>query len=232
MSNPDALVADARRNIEDLGAVGMQIYTNVSGKPLDRPEFEPFFEYMASTGKPVWMHPSRGANFTDYLEEDQSEYEIWWTFGWPYETSAAMARLVFSGMFDRHPALKIITHHAGGMVPFFEGRVGAGWDQMGARTTDKDLKKVLKALKRPHLEYFKEYYADTASFGSQKAIEHAIEFFGENRVLFASDAPFDPEGGPMYIRDTIDILDRLDISETLRCKIYQDNAVELLGLKL
>jgi len=232
MSNPDAMVEDARRNIEDLGAVGMQIFTNVSGKPLDRPEFEPFFEYMASTGKPIWMHPSRGANFTDYLDEEQSEYEIWWTFGWPYETSAAMARLVFSGLFDRHPGLKIITHHAGGMVPFFEGRVGPGWDQMGARTTDKDLKKVLKALKRPHLEYFKEYYADTASFGSQKAIEHAIEFFGENRVLFASDAPFDPEGGPMYIRDTINILDRMDITDELRQKIYQDNAVDLLGLNL
>lgn len=232
MSNPAAMVEDARRNIEDLGAVGMQIFTNVSGKPLDSPEFDPFFEYMNSIDKPIWMHPSRGANFTDYLTEEQSEYEIWWTFGWPYETSAAMARLVFSGLFDKYPRLKIITHHAGGMVPFFEGRVGPGWDQMGARTTDKDLKKVLKSLKRPHLEYFKEYYADTASFGSQKAIEHAIEFFGENRVLFASDAPFDPEGGPMYIRETIKILDRMDISDELRNKIYQDNAVELLGLSL
>ena len=232
MSNPAAMVEDARRNIEDLGAVGMQIFTNVSGKPLDSPEFDPFFKYMNSIDKPIWMHPSRGANFTDYLIEEQSEYEIWWTFGWPYETSAAMARLVFSGLFDKYPRLKIITHHAGGMVPFFEGRVGPGWDQMGARTTDKDLKKVLKSLKRPHLEYFKEYYADTASFGSQKAIEHAIEFFGENRVLFASDAPFDPEGGPMYIRETIKILDRMDISDELRKKIYQDNAVELLGLSL
>jgi aminocarboxymuconate-semialdehyde decarboxylase len=143
-----------------------------------------------------------------------------------------MARLVFSGTFDRHPNLKIITHHAGGMIPFFEGRVGAGWDQMGARTTAKDLQKVLKALKRPHLEYFKEFYADTASFGSQKAIEHAIEFFSEDRVMFASDAPFDPEGGPMYIRDTMAVIDRMDISDAARQKIYQDNAVELLGLKL
>jgi aminocarboxymuconate-semialdehyde decarboxylase len=232
MSNPEKMVEDARRNIEDLGAVGMQIFTNVMGKPLDFPEFDPFFEYMASTGKPIWMHPSRGANFTDYLTEEQSEYEIWWTFGWPYETSAAMARLVFSGTFDRHPNLKIITHHAGGMIPFFEGRVGAGWDQMGARTTSRDLQKVLKALKRPHLEYFKEFYADTASFGSQKAIEHAIEFFSEDRVMFASDAPFDPEGGPMYIRDTMAVIDRMDISDAARQKIYQDNAVELLGLKL
>jgi len=232
MSNPDAMVEDARRNIEDLGACGMQIFTNVSGKPLDAPEFAPFFDYMHSTGKPLWMHPARGANFPDYLTENQSEYEIWWTFGWPYETSAAMARMVFSGFFDRWPGLKIITHHAGGMVPFFEGRVGPGWDQMGARTTDRDLAAVRKGLKRPHLDYFREFLADTASFGSRKAIEHAIEFFGEDRVLFASDAPFDPEGGPMYIRETIRILEEMEIDEGLRRKLFQDNAVRLLGLDI
>ena len=232
MSNPKNLVKDAQRNIEELGALGMQIFTNVSGKPLDLPEFDPFFEYMASVNKPVWMHPSRGASFPDYLTEEKSEYEIWWTFGWPYETSAAMARLVFSGHFDRFPNLKIITHHAGGMIPFFEGRVGPGWDQMGARTTDKDLAAVRKSLKRPHLEYFKDFYADTASFGSRKAIEHAIEFFGEDNVVFASDAPFDPEGGPMYIRDTINLLDGMDISQNTRQKIYQDNIVRMTGLKL
>jgi uncharacterized protein len=232
MTNPDHLVEECRRACEELGAVGMQIFTNVSGKPLDLEEYEPFFEYMASAGKPVWLHPARGEAFADYQSEERSEYEIWWTFGWPYETSAAMARLVFSRMFDKYPGLKVITHHAGGMVPFFEGRVGPGWDQMGKRTTDRDLAAVRKALKRPHLDYFREFYADTASFGSRKAIEHAIDFFGEDRVLFASDAPFDPEGGPMYIRETIRILDELDISDDLRRKLYQDNAVRLLGLQL
>jgi predicted TIM-barrel fold metal-dependent hydrolase len=230
MNNPDALVAESKRAIEELGAVGMQIFTNVAGKPLDLPEFEPFFGYMASIGKPVWLHPARGENFPDYLSEKRSEYEIWWTFGWPYETSAAMARLVFSRIFDKYPDVKVITHHAGGMVPFFEGRVGPGWEQMGKRTTDRDLAAVLKALRRPHLDYFKDFYADTASFGSRRAIEHAIEFFGEDHVLFASDAPFDPEGGPMYIRETTRILDSLDVSEETRRKIYQDNAVKLLGL--
>jgi aminocarboxymuconate-semialdehyde decarboxylase len=229
LSAPDASVAECRRAIEELGAVGMQIYTNVDGKPLDLPEFAPFFEYMAAAGKPIWLHPARGQDFPDYLAESRSEYEIWWTFGWPYETSAAMARMVFSRFFDRFPGLKIVTHHAGGMVPFFEGRVGPGWDQMGKRTTDRDLSGTLRTLKRPHLEYFREFYADTASFGSRKAIEHAVEFFGRDRVLFASDAPFDPEGGPMYIRETIRIIEALE-DEELKGKIFQDNAVRLLGL--
>ncbi|MBL4725883.1 MAG: amidohydrolase [Rhizobiaceae bacterium] len=232
ISNPDAMVEESRRAIEDLGAVGMQIYTNVAGAPLDLAEYEPFFEYMAKSGKMVWMHPARGQNFSDYLTEDRSEYEIWWTFGWPYETSAAMARMVFSGLFDKYPGLKVLTHHAGGMVPFFEGRVGAGWDQMGKRTTDRDLSVARTNLNKPHLEYFKDFYADTASFGSVKAIEHAIEFFGEDHVLFASDAPFDPEGGPMYIRETIKIIDNMDISDELRYKLYQGNAEKMLGIKL
>jgi predicted TIM-barrel fold metal-dependent hydrolase len=232
LSHPGGMVEESRRAIEELGAVGMQIFTNVQGKPLDLAEFEPFFAYMERAGKPVWLHPARGENFPDYLTETRSEYEIWWTFGWPYETSVAMARMVFSKMLDKFPDLKAITHHAGGMVPFSEGRVGPGWDQLGKRTTDRDLGKILKELKRPHLAYFKDFYADTATFGSRRAIEHAIEFFGEDRVLFASDAPFDPEGGPMYIRETIKILDTLDVSEDVRRKLYQDNAVKLLGLKI
>ncbi len=232
ISNGAAMVEESRRAVEDLGAVGMQVYTNVDGRPLDHPEFLPFFEYMAAAGKPVWLHPARGETFPDYQSEDRSEYEIWWTFGWPYETSAAMARMVFSGLFDRCPGLRVITHHAGGMVPFFEGRVGPGWDQMGARTSGRDLAAVRKGLKRPHLEYFREFYADTASFGSRAAIEHAVEFFGEDRVLFASDAPFDPEGGPMYIRETLRCLDEARITDAQRRKILQDNAAELLGLSV
>jgi len=232
LSDMDACVDECRRAIEELGAVGMQIFTNVAGKPLDLPEFEPFFEYMANAGKVVWMHPARSADFPDYLTEKRSEYEIWWTFGWPYETSAAMARMVFSRLFDKFPKLKVLTHHAGGMVPYFEGRVGPGWDQMGARTSDRDLAAVRKALRRPHLAYFKDFYADTATFGSRKAIEHAIEFFGEDHVFFASDAPFDPEGGPMYIRETIRILEEMDISESTRRKLFQDNAMSLLGLSV
>lgn len=230
MNNPDALIEECRRAIDDLGAAGMQIFTNISGKPVDLPEYAPFFDYMAKAGKPIWLHPARAQNFSDYESESRSEYEIWWTLGWPYESSAAMARMVFSGMFDKYPGLKVITHHAGGMIPYFEGRVGPGWDQLGKRTSDRDLTGVLKALKRPHLDYFKEFYADTASFGSRKAIEHAIEFFGEDRVVFASDAPFDPEGGPMYIRETLRILDALDVTEEVRHKLYHGNAEKLLGL--
>ncbi|MCD4719581.1 MAG: amidohydrolase [Desulfobacula sp.] len=230
MNNPEACFEEIDRVIMDLKAVGVQIFTNVNGKPLDLPEFKPLFEKMEQYDLPIWVHPIRGADFTDYLTEDQSEYEIWWTLGWPYETSALMARLVFSKYFDMFPNLKIITHHMGGMIPYFEGRIGPGWDQLGARTSDKDLSVILKELKKPHLEYFKMFYADTALFGSVAGTKCGLDFFGVDNVLFASDSPFDPEKGPGFIRETIKIVDELPISDRDRQKIYEGNARKLLKL--
>jgi predicted TIM-barrel fold metal-dependent hydrolase len=177
---------------------------------------------------PIWLHPYRGADFPDYLTEQASEYEIWWTFGWPYDTSAAMARMVFAGLFDKWPTLKVIAHHMGAMVPYFAGRVGPGWDQLGARTSDRDLSQVLKGLKKRPLDYFKMFYADTALFGAFDATVCGLNFYGVPKVLFASDAPFDPEKGPMYIRETIAIVDKLPVSNEERERIYWKNAAELL----
>jgi aminocarboxymuconate-semialdehyde decarboxylase len=226
----DAGVAETERAIRDLGALGTQVYSNVAGKPLDRPEFEAFFEAMNRLRQPIWLHPSRGADHPDYMDEKKSLYEIWWTFGWPYETSTAMARLVFSRTLDKYPNLKIIAHHLGAMVPYFEGRVGPGWDQLGKRTSDEDYFSLLKSLKKRPLNYFKEdFYADTAVFGSKAATVCGVEFYGVDHVVFASDCPFDPEQGPGYIRDTIKILDSLDFSKEERDKIYFGNLEKLTG---
>lgn len=232
LRDPDFAVQEARRAIKELGACGIQIPGNVSGQALDAPEFRPVFQEMERLGKPIWIHPARTANIPDFSSEQKSLYEIWWTFGWPYESSAAQARIVFSKMLDEMPKLKFVIHHAGGMVPFFDGRVGPGWSMLGARTSDANYRPLLKELKRPHLEYFKKFfYADTATFGSRAALECAISFYGVGHVLFASDAPFDPEGGPMYIRETIRAIDALDLSRADREAIYYKNAQKLLGIK-
>ena len=230
MNDPKAALDECKRALQTLGARGVQVYSNAAGKPLDAPEFSPLFDAMAAYDLPIWMHPARGADFPDYKTEPKSKYEIWWTFGWPYETSVAMARLVFSGLFDRHPGIKIITHHMGGMVPYFEGRVGPGWDQLGTRTSDEDYTVLLKKLKKRPFDYFKMFYADTAVFGSVSATRCGLDFFGVDNVLFASDAPFDPEKGPMYIRETIKIIDGLGISADERDRIYYRNAQRLLKL--
>ncbi len=230
LSDPDAALTELERAIKDLKAVGVQFFSNVKGAPLDLPEFEPLFAKMADFDLPIWIHPARAANFPDYLTEKKSKYEIWWTFGWPYETSAAMARIVFAGYFDKYPNLKIIAHHLGGMIPYFEGRVGPGWDQLGSRTSDEDYTVLLKQLKKRPLDYFKMFYADSAVFGSAAATKCGLAFFGADNVLFASDSPFDPEKGPGYIRETIKVINELPISDTDRQKIFEGNARRLLKL--
>ena len=230
LNDPDAAAHETGRAIRDLGARGIQLYSNVRGKPIVAPEFLPLFEAMAGYDLPIWLHPYRGSDFPDYSTETRSLYEIWWTFGWLYETSAAMARIVFEGLFDRFPNLAIITHHMGAMAPYCEGRLGPGWDQLGARTSDEDLSVVLKRLKKRPIDYFRMFYADTALFGAYDATVCGLGFFGADRVLFASDSPFDPEKGPMYIRETIGIVDRLPITPEERERIYWGNAVRLLKL--
>jgi predicted TIM-barrel fold metal-dependent hydrolase len=231
MNDPQGLLVEAERAIKDLGAVGVQVYSNVLGRPLDKPETMPLFDLMARLDRPVWIHPARGADFPDYRSEPKSHYEIWFIFGWPYETSVAMSHLVFSGLFDRHPNIKIITHHLGGMIPYFEGRVGPGWDQLGTRTSDEDYTLLLKKLKKRPLEYFRMFYADTALFGAREATICGLKFFGVEKTLFASDSPFDPEKGPGYIRSTIEIIDSLDLTPEHRQAIYEGNARRLLKLK-
>ena len=225
LTDVDSSILEARRAVKDLGARGIQIFTNIAGKPLDDPAYFPVFDALAEIDLPIWLHPVRTSAMTDYPAEQKSRYEMWWCFGWPYDTSVAMSRLVFSGLFDRHPKIKIVTHHCGGMIPYFDGRVDAGLAVLGSRTSDEDYSKVLSSLKRPHLDYFRDFYADTAMFGGKYGIACGLEFFGADHVVFATDTPLGP------IKPTLDVVDKLDLdAEGLR-KIYSGNAEKLLKMK-
>ena len=235
MNNVKAALAEIERAIEKLDARGIQIMTNVNGRPLDDPEFSPIFEKLQDYDLPIWMHPTRPQKFADYPSETGSKFDIWWCFGWPYETSAAMARMVFSGFFDRWPKLKIITHHLGAMVPFLEARVGLGFDQLGSREGavpeyEEIITNMKKKGRRP-VDYFKMFFGDTAINGSKAGTRCGIEFFGCDHVLFGTDCPFDPLGGPLFIRDIIKVLDTIDIDADARAKIYHLNAERMLRLK-
>jgi aminocarboxymuconate-semialdehyde decarboxylase len=153
MNAPDAAVTETYRAVKDLNALGVQVFTNVNGRALDHPEYFQIFRACYELDVPIFLHPARGAATPDYIDEERSAYEIWWAFGWPYETSVAQARLVFSGLLDKLPGIKILTHHMGGMMPFFAGRTGPGWQVLGARTSGLEgdrYARILKGLKKPH----------------------------------------------------------------------------------
>ncbi len=224
LQDPEAAIAEGRRAITELGAKGVQIFTNVAGRPLDEAQFAPIFALAAEHDLPLWLHPARTADMTDYRSEPKSRYEMWWCFGWPYDTSVAMARMVFCGLFDRHPSLKIITHHLGGMIPYYDGRVGPGLDVLGSRTQDEDYTQVLPSLKRPHLDYFRDFYGDTAMFGGTSGLASGLEFFGAEHVVFATDAPLGP------IMPTINALRARGLAEGDLDNIMSGNARRLMRM--
>ncbi len=233
LDDPERAIEEAERAFTELGAVGVQVYSHVKGKPLDLPEFDDFWAMVAKHDKLVQVHPNRTSAWPDYPTETRSKYEIWWAFGWEYDLSAFCARIVFSGVLERWQNLKFLIHHGGAMIPHFAGRVGPGWDQLGARTPEAqkaDVETPYPLTKRP-LDYFKMFYADTATFGAADPLLTSIKFFGVDRTLFASDSPYDPEKGPGFIRSTIAALEGFDtLTEADKAAIYTGNPTRLFGL--
>jgi predicted TIM-barrel fold metal-dependent hydrolase len=222
-----AALAEIER-ADAMGAIGFQLCTHMRGTPLDHPRFAPVFDEIARRRLAIWLHPVRGPT-PDYPTEAKSRYEIWWCFGWPYDSSVAMSRLVFSGLFDRHPDLKIITHHMGAMIPYFEGRIVQGWGlEMGSRTPPADADLLPGPLHRPAQDYFKMFYADTALSGAVGATRCGLDYFGADKVVFASDFPFDAEGGSYLVRETVKALDALELTEAVRRQIDVGNISKII----
>lgn len=228
LEDTDAAQVEAERAISNLGAVGVQLYTNIGGKPIDSPKFLDLFGCIATLNRPIWMHPIRAITAADYPSETISKYDLWWAFGWPHETSVAMGRLVFAGLFDRWPNAVVITHHVGGTVPMFAGRIESGLSVLGTRNGPEHELAVATNLSEPPLQAFRRFYADTASFGSRAAIECGVEFFGLPQMLFATDMPFDPERGPGYIRETIRAISEMKLDDSSRSEIFEGNIKRLL----
>jgi aminocarboxymuconate-semialdehyde decarboxylase len=174
-------------------------------------------------GLPIWLHPVRTSANADYAAEQLSRFEAWTIMGWPYATSVAMLRLVITGLFDRYPGIKIITHHLGGNIPYHEGRVDNAFANMGRRTVDEDYLSLKNALRRPPIDYFRMFYGDTAMFGGVIGARCGLEYFGADHVVFASDAPV---GGPTTA--AFQVIDELELSEADREKICHGNAERLM----
>ena len=138
MNAPAAAVKEAERVLSN-GANAIQLHTNVDGAPIDQEQFLPIYEIIERSGKPILLHPIRTREMAGYRTETVSKYEICSVIGWPFETGAALARLVFSGVMDRFPNLKVIAHHLGGIIPYFEGRVAHSWGSVGGTHVGRGL---------------------------------------------------------------------------------------------
>lgn len=224
MNDIDAALEETDRAIRDLKFKGVQIFTPVDGKPLDSSEFIPLYEKMVKYDLPIWIHPTRSPAIPDYRDEDSSKYGIYQQFGWLFETSAAMSRLIFSGILEKYPSIKFITHHCGAMIPYFEHRIITGQNYMKDRLKAKHRDNISK---HP-IDYYRMFYVDTANSVNTSALMCAYKFYGADHILFGSDAPFDSEDGGRLTRELIQFIQAADITEAEKELIFAGNAKRLL----
>ncbi|GGM63048.1 aminocarboxymuconate-semialdehyde decarboxylase [Halarchaeum rubridurum] len=217
-------VDEVGRAVDDLDMAGVQTFTNVEGRLLDDPEFAEFYDALNQADVPLWIHPQL-YDWHDYEAEDTWIYKA---LGWPFDTTVALARLVFNGVLDEFPNIDVVSHHMGGFLPFVDERIRSFYQ---SRSEDPELYVgTVSDLSQPLDAYFDRIYADTAvsSRGKQLTLQCGYEFFGADNVLFGADYPFGPDGGRFWLDETVPAVEAMDVPESDREAILGGNLLDLL----
>jgi aminocarboxymuconate-semialdehyde decarboxylase len=174
--HPKLAVAELKRACDELGAVGVMVLANISGLSLTEKKFAPVWREIDRRGLPVLVHPSAPPGTA---ELDVMRYNLIASVGFMFDTSLAVARMIFDGFFDRHPKLKLIASHGGGALPYIAGRLDICFDNMPA------CRERISA--RPST-YLKRIFYDSVVF-QQESLELALKVGGDTNVLYGSDYP-------------------------------------------
>jgi aminocarboxymuconate-semialdehyde decarboxylase len=173
---PELAAAELKRAMSQLGLRGAMIATHVRGRNLDDPALEPFWAAAETLGAFIFIHPTGGAG-----AERLGSYYLKNLVGLPFETTIAGASLVFGGVLERHPELKICLSHGGGFLPYQAGRFGHGYDVRPEAKVN---------LEHPPAQSIARLYYDTI-LHSKPTLEFLISAAGADHVLLGSDYPFD-----------------------------------------
>ena len=205
------------RSINELDCRGVTVATNHDGKGLDSRDYFPFYERLATHDLPLFLHPTYWESYP--LADQATGFGLMSAFGWPFDTTQALWRLIFGGVLDRFPSLKIVTHHMGAMFPYFSGRI----ETVFAAAKEKPARHIS--------EYQKNIYGDTAiSGGTKEAYLLGYAFFGPDRLMYGSDYPFGPEGGELHIRANLAGVKSTGVADEAMAKILGGNAQRLLRI--
>ena len=168
-----AAIAELRRSMDDLGMPGFLIGGNIGGLPIDDPRLDPFYEEANRLGAVMHIHPMAPAGI-----ESMGQYALVVLVGYPFDTTQAIARLIFSGFFDRYPRINVIGSHLGGAIPFLAARLDSGYRSY----------RDCQAIASPPSEVMKRLYLDTTN-ASSAAIGLAADVVGVDHLVFGSDYP-------------------------------------------
>lgn len=223
----DEMMREFERLPDELGLRGVLIFSNIEGKPLDDESMWPLYERAAARDFPIWIHPQH-ANLYPWIRKDVLDRVL----AWPFDTSLAMARLVYGGVFERFPDIKFVTHHMGAMIPYFAARIGAFAESSAEEYARLGLGDGGTRIAGAALDHFRRFYNDCISNGSAQAVTLALDFFGADHILFGTDFPFGPADGERWPLDELRNIRSLPVDEHVREKILHGNAERLLKLSV
>jgi len=172
---PDAAIAELRRTVAQ-GAVGVMGLGNIAGKSLTDACFEPVWAEIDALALPVLVHP------TDPLGAEKMgiiPHNLFWSVGFTYDTTLAVAKMIFHGFFDRYPNLKLIASHGGGMLPYLVGRF-----EMGDRAEFDHLRE----MRRKPTDYLRHIYYDSITY-DLAPLRYLIDVAGASQVMLGTDWP-------------------------------------------
>jgi aminocarboxymuconate-semialdehyde decarboxylase len=213
---PSAL-DELRRCLNELDCRGVTISTSQNGKGLDAAEFYPLYEICVEHDLPILIHGTHWE--ASKLMDMDNSWRFMHVFGWDYDSTMALWRMIFGGVMDRFPAIKIVTHHLGNYFPFFKRRI------------EQNVKKFLAdKIPRPIEDYYQNIYADTAVDGTLGAFPCGYAFFGAERMMYGSDYPFGAEAGEDFVRENLNGVLGMYIPEEERAKILGLNAKKMFKI--
>lgn len=209
MIDLDDCVLELHRCYQNLDMHGVMMPTNLAGKYIDEPEFKPFWDALETGGKPLFLHPVNAP-----CQSNWNKYSLHQKILWPTDSTLAIARIVYSGVFDRYPKLKLIASHLGGMILLY-------LDRLNWREGNPECKKEPE-------EYFKKIYYDTAGPIRAAFIKLVYDTVGADQILFGADYPHGRGGrDDQFYPMTLKAMDELDIPKSDKEKIYYKNAQTL-----
>jgi predicted TIM-barrel fold metal-dependent hydrolase len=218
-SSISASLDELERALNELGLKGFACFSNLNGKHLDREELFPIYERLATYKLPVYIHP------TAPLTTEVTGIDIMPTliFGWAFDSTVAMTRLVYGRVLERFPEINFVVADVGGVLAFFAQRA---INIYNGRTEEI---RQRYGLKENPLDSFRRFYVDTADHPAM-TLRCVKEFFGVDRLVLGTNYPYGPEEGCVLVRNSLKAIDDLQLKQNEKAKILGDNAASILGI--
>ncbi len=208
---PDVAVDELERAVGELGHRGALLFSNVNGRPLDDPAYLPLFAKAAELDVPLFIHPTNPASI-----DAIGDYRLTAILGFLFDTTVAVTRLVFAGVLEKVPDLKLVLGHLGGTMPYVAERADRGYEAY---------EECRLHITRPPTEYFRRTYLDTVNF-QPRALRLALDLMGPDHIVLGTDYPH--EVGD--VRRALDTVDGLELDAAERDAIFGRTAARLLNV--